>query len=91
MQTHELPILNEREKTHGSFSLNAEKSQFLRSWFRQCPAWDKMCPEHKESLDMIALKISRILSGQAEYFDHWKDIAGYAKLSEEACPKTLPP
>jgi hypothetical protein len=34
---------------------------------------------------MIALKLSRILSGQANFKDHWNDIAGYAKLGSEAC------
>jgi hypothetical protein len=38
-----------------------------------------------EALDMIALKLSRILSGQANFKDHWDDIAGYAKLGAEAC------
>ena len=35
---------------------------------------------------MIALKLSRILSGQSNFKDHWDDIAGYAKLASEACP-----
>ena len=34
---------------------------------------------------MIALKLSRILSGQANFKDHWDDISGYAKLASEAC------
>ena len=34
---------------------------------------------------MIALKLSRILSGQSNFKDHWDDIAGYAKLGSEAC------
>jgi hypothetical protein len=34
----------------------------------------------QESLDMIAHKIGRILSGNPNYNDHWDDIAGYAKL-----------
>ena len=44
-------------------------------------------PEQIEALDMIALKLSRILSGQANFRDHWDDIAGYAKLASEACDK----
>jgi len=36
---------------------------------------------------MIALKLSRILSGQADFKDHWDDIAGYAKLASEVCTK----
>jgi hypothetical protein len=30
---------------------------------------------------MIALKLSRILSGKPDEQDHWDDIAGYARLA----------
>ena len=33
-----------------------------------------------EALEMIAHKIARILSGDADYADNWVDIAGYAQL-----------
>ena len=79
-------LLIERDKTHGSFKLNADISQHMKEIFRDTIAWNSLVPEHKESLDMIALKISRILSGQAQYFDHWRDVQGYAKLAEEVCP-----
>jgi hypothetical protein len=78
------PLLVEREKTHGSFTLNANISQNIKEAFR----WGDvkgMRPAHREALDMIALKISRIASGQANFKDHWDDIAGYAKLGAEAC------
>lgn len=80
------PLLVERGRTHGSFALNAHFSQQLKSIF-QCDAggYATMKVEHREALDMIALKLSRILSGQAEYADHWKDIGGYSNLAVEAC------
>jgi hypothetical protein len=34
----------------------------------------------RESLDMIAHKIARILNGNPNVHDHWHDIAGYATL-----------
>ena len=81
------PLLAEREKTHGSFQDNALYSQMMKSMFRQ--GFNKMpmsLPDvQREALDMIALKLSRILSGQALTKDHWDDIAGYAKLGSEAC------
>lgn len=82
-QTPRDPLLVEREKTHGSFKQNAEKSQQLKLIFHRYEGG--MCMIHREALDMIALKISRILSGQANFKDHWDDIAGYAKLGSEAC------
>jgi hypothetical protein len=77
-------LLAEREKTHGDFKLNAYYSQELKSCFREA-GYRNFTQAHREALDMIALKLSRILSGQANFKDHWDDIAGYAKLGAEAC------
>jgi hypothetical protein len=41
-----------------------------------------------EALEMICTKIARILSGNPNDPDHWKDIAGYAELGGEACDST---
>lgn len=78
-------LLQERQKTHGSFELNASISQDIKYLFAKQKCYEPLIDVHKESLDMIALKISRILSGQANFKDHWDDIAGYAKLGSEAC------
>lgn len=77
------PLLEERQKTHGDFASNAEISQRLKGVFEA--GVHRRSHVHNESLDMIALKLSRILSGQADHRDHWDDIAGYAKLGAEAC------
>jgi hypothetical protein len=74
-------LLDERSKTHGSFEDNARVAQNLRAFWRGEIAWDSMTLQQREALDMIALKISRILSGQAGHADHWDDIAGYALLA----------
>lgn len=80
------PLLEERAKTHGSFGMNAQFSQSLKSIIQSdMSGYATMHPIHREALDMIALKLSRILSGQASFKDHWDDIAGYAKLGAEAC------
>lgn len=78
------PLLVERGKTHGDFGRNADISQQLKQLFNRHGA-DRFLYVHREALDMIALKLSRILSGQANFKDHWDDIAGYAKLASEAC------
>jgi hypothetical protein len=80
-------LLSERQTTHGDFSDNARHGQFLRAYFRSSPNWDRMDAVHRESLDMIAGKLSRILSGQATHADHFRDIAGYATLALMACDK----
>jgi len=79
------PLLQEREKTHGSFETNAEVSQKLKAIFAEYGG-DGLPPVYREALDMIALKLSRILSGQHEFKDHWIDVAGYAKLAAEHDP-----
>ena len=83
------PLLVEREKTHGSFQTNADLSQqfkkIMRDPFGETRHPYVLCSVHREALDMIALKLSRILSGQANYKDHWQDISGYALLAMEAC------
>ena len=79
------PLLEERQKTHGPFAQNAQISQRLKMIFFDRGPRAQFHVVHAEALDMIALKLSRILSGQANFKDHWADIAGYAKLAEEAC------
>ena len=71
-------LLITRGNTHGSFETNAEVSQKLKRIFRM-PGYD-LSNVQLEALDMIALKLSRILSGKADFADHWHDIAGYAEL-----------
>jgi hypothetical protein len=39
-----------------------------------------MQADQREALDMIAHKIGRILNGDPDYSDSWRDIAGYATL-----------
>lgn len=42
--------------------------------------WDTLPVDVREGLDLIALKISRIVTGEPEYLDNWDDIGGYAKI-----------
>lgn len=82
-------LLNERGKTHGSFDANAEIGQELKTIFRDYrnKYGGKFTDVQLEGLDMIALKLCRILSGQADYAEHWRDIAGYATLVADRCSK----
>ena len=79
-------LLSERGTTHGSFRMNAYFGQQLRTLFHEAEGWRAMPLEHREALDMLACKLSRILSGQSKFRGHWEDIRGYAKLAEDACP-----
>lgn len=80
-------LLHTRQATHGDFTDNARNGQMLREAFRSSPRFAEMPAIHREALDQIAGKLSRILSGQSTYADHWQDIAGYATLALMACEK----
>ena len=73
-------ILNQREKNYGDYSDVADTSQRLKNVLRQNPRWDELYQFQRESLDMIANKIARIVNGNTDYADSWIDIVGYAQL-----------
>ena len=73
-------LTRERQSTHGSFETNALISQGLKNIIHGAPGYNQLSYVQREALDMIALKISRILSGNPNEPDHWQDIAGYAHL-----------
>ena len=77
-------MLEQRERTHGSFTQNARLSQSFKSAMRATPGWATLNETQRESLEMIALKLSRILSGDANFDDHWADVSGYATLVVES-------
>lgn len=77
--------LEARAQTYGDFTENATISQEIKNILRKQPNWLSLSRPHKESLEMIAQKIARILNGDPEYKDNWHDIAGYAQLAEARC------
>lgn len=87
---YETPLLNEREATHGNFDDTARIATTLKrhihaeTYARGKRGQAPLTPRQVESLDLIATKIARIISGDASNPDHWNDIAGYAKLVSEA-------
>ena len=76
-------ILDARGNRYGSFQSNDQIAQNIKSIMYGSSNWDTMPDYMKESLHMIAHKISRILEGDYNYDDSWVDIAGYATLVVE--------
>lgn len=76
-------ILRDRGKRYGSFEGHAAVAQAIKAAMRASKNWHALESYHKESLEMIAHKIGRILNGDPNYQDSWDDIAGYAKLAVE--------
>lgn len=81
-----MKLLEERAKTHGDYNETARTAQKLKDLFRYHAFAGKFTPKQIESLDMIATKLARLLHGDINEPDHFRDIAGYALLAigEEA-------
>lgn len=72
--------LKERGGRYGSFETHAQFAEAINNVYESSPQWKDMKPDAKESLRIIANKIGRILNGDPDYDDNWRDIAGYATL-----------
>jgi hypothetical protein len=69
-----------RGARYGSFADQAVIAERLVSGMTAAPGWDRLDPDMKEALRVIANKTARILNGDPSYSDSWHDIAGYATL-----------
>lgn len=80
-------LIAEREKTHGHWGDTARIATELKAVL--APALENraargerpLSPEQRESLDMILTKVARIVAGDPNHPDHWRDISGYAVLA----------
>lgn len=73
-------LLEARGKTHGDYKIQANVAQQLKKILRSAPNWEVLSDSQRDSLEMDAVKTSRILCGDPDEPDHWDDKAGYAKL-----------
>lgn len=73
-------LLNERVTTHGPYSVHARVAQRLKQMIEPEPGYLRLDDCQREALQMIFHKVGRIIAGNANFADHWDDIAGYAVL-----------
>lgn len=73
-------VLNERAQTYGQYNMVSKISQDVKKVIRNSPNYPLMPDYMKESLDLIANKLARILNGDPLYDDSWRDISGYCTL-----------
>lgn len=73
-----MSVIDEREKTHGDYERVARLSQNLKTLIRSEP--HQLTHRQLESLEMICVKIARIVCGNPNEPDHWIDVQGYAEL-----------
>jgi hypothetical protein len=75
--------LTDRGNKYGPFVGHADVTQKLKVVMYEhngFAGWDRLAPDQREALEMIAHKVGRILNGDPNYDDSWIDIAGYATL-----------
>jgi hypothetical protein len=75
-------LLTERGHEYGPFRDGAALMQGIKRLMADhARAHDKTFSDDQwEALEMIVHKIGRIVNGNPDKVDHWKDIAGYAML-----------
>lgn len=73
-------MLTERGKEYGPFVNQAQTSQDLKDSLQALEGWPLLPADMREALDLIAMKMSRIVHGNPSHIDSWDDIAGYARL-----------
>lgn len=83
-------IFDEREKRYGNYSEQAMIAQTLITFLLANLARKrkKLDSDQLDALQMIAVKIARIINGDPDYPDSWRDIAGYATLVADRLEKT---
>jgi hypothetical protein len=79
-----------RKSTHGEYSDHARVTQQIMEILMREKNWSLLMHIQRESLHMFAHKMGRIMVGNPNEPDHWRDIAGYATLVEERLPKAPP-
>jgi hypothetical protein len=72
--------LDERGKRYGSFVGHARITQDMKNTMKRTAGWQRLSATQVEALEMIAHKIGRILNGDPNYDDSWRDIGGYSEL-----------
>lgn len=75
--------IRDRDGRYGPFITQARNAQLLKDVIRNGMGdvkWQTLQPDQREALEMIAAKLSRIVTGDPHYADSWHDIAGYAQL-----------
>lgn len=74
-----------RLKSHGDFAESARISQGIKALLRSGRRWARMSAAKREAAEMEAFKLARIVSGDPDHRDHWRDVSGYGHLGERDC------
>lgn len=74
----------ERGARYGAtYMEQARVTQSVKRAMADSAQWNSLKDDQRDALEMIAVKVGRILTGDPDYLDSWHDIAGYARLIEK--------
>jgi len=75
-------ILDSRAKDYGKFIEGAEIMQMLKRLVHNYieARGTQLAFDQREAIDMIIHKLGRIINGNPDKVDSWRDVAGYATL-----------
>lgn len=80
--TGPVAITNERKGQHGDWNEQSLCNDSLDKVAHESANYHSLLPYQRKAVDMILVKLSRILSGNPKHEDHWDDISGYAYLGK---------
>lgn len=73
-------VLAERGNRYGMFADHAAICQGLKGVVLGREGYNRLQPDAKQAVEVIFDKIARMINGDPEYDDNWRDIIGYATL-----------
>lgn len=73
-------LLKDRGGEYGNFLEQAKCSQRIKHMFNLSINWQALADDQREWLEMLAVKLSRILTGNMSNLDSYRDIIGYTQL-----------
>lgn len=80
-------VLLERSTTHGEFEHYAAVSQSLKAALAGGVRWEHMQPAQREALEAVMGKLARIVTGDPDFLDHYRDIIGYTQRAMDCTAK----
>ncbi len=75
-----IDVITERAKIRAPYPEQARVSQNIKRMLFDSPCTRNLSDSQRESLEHIANKIARIVTGDPNEVDAWTDISGYAEL-----------
>jgi hypothetical protein len=83
-------LITERERTVGDFTEQSEVIEYTLEIWMGARNWGRLAPFQKQALRMLLHKVGRVLVGDPNEVDHWRDGEGYLRLARQRLPLAHP-